>query len=179
MTVVYLTEKLLKKNFKAFGFKSYEAESISHFNKIFQNFVENQLKKGISKHHGGRIVLPMEYFGVETNHFVAHPEFTSMAVTDTHIRPPMEMQVLDSQAGGARKFSVSLKAVESAIEEISAKHTKEVYRKQRTAKAIQQRFEKIAAEILHKVSKKSENKEHLQANHLQTITNMKKYSYLH
>jgi hypothetical protein len=170
MTVVYLTEKLLKKNFKSFGFKSYDDGIIAYFNTIFQNFVENQLKKGMK---GGRIVLPLEYFGVETNHFIAHPEFDSMAVTDSHIRPPMEMSI-----GGGLKFSVSLKAVESAIEEIASKHNKETYRKQKTAKAIQKKFEKIATEILLKVSKRASG-ETLILSELQKITEMRKYSALH
>lgn len=182
MTVVYLTENALKKSFKAFGFKSYDSETISLFNKVLHNFVENQLKKGINNHHGGRIVLPLEYFGVDTNHYVAHPEYTSMGVTENFIRPPMEMQNAswnDVQTGGTARFAVPLKAVESAIEEVSTKHSKEVYRKMKTAKAIQNKFEKIATEIMGKVKKTSESQEHLSIQNLHKITGMKKYKSLH
>jgi hypothetical protein len=173
MTVILLSEKIICKNLKTFGFKTHDPEIITHFNKFLQNFVENTLKKSIKKHSGGKIVLPLEYFGVETNHYVSEPvNEQSTAATQDFIRPPVEF------IGGANKFSITTKAVESAIDEFTSKYHKEVTNKSKTAKAIKKNFESIISCLLIKINKKYK-KDHLCVTSLKEISSMKKYAILH
>jgi hypothetical protein len=173
MTVIYLSEKIICKNLKAFGFDTYDADTITHFNKFLEKFVENTLAKSIKKYTGGKIVLPMEYFGVETNHYVDDPSFQSTLPNQDFIRPPIELS-----GGATAKFTITLKAVESAIEEFTSKYHKEISNKTKVAKTLKNKFECVISTILSKIYKKYK-KNHLCVNNLKSITDMKKHSILH
>lgn len=176
--IVFLTESSIKKNAHTFGFKSYDKEVINFFNQALYNMVEKTLKKG--QIEGGRIVLPMEYFGVDTAHYVENPSFTNMAVSENFIRPPMQMTTQGMEGGGiVKRFQVPLKAIQTAIEEVSSKLNKKVAKKDKTSKALKNKFEKIATEILSKVVKISKKDSHLHHNHVAEVSNMKKYNIIH
>jgi len=97
--MIILDQEKVTKQFKKFGFKSVNVNVVNELNIVILKFVEKNLKK--KAHSGGRIVLPLEYFGVDSHHYHdSQGQFTNMAVTDNFIRPPMSAH---EGGGGAKK----------------------------------------------------------------------------
>lgn len=187
--IVYITQNKIKNGLKPFGFKTFCPEVIQLLNKAFENYIKNTVAKhakhtkhtkstkstksgGDEVQSGGRIVMPMEYYGVQTSEYIEAPTHSDTSVSDTWVRPPLEMNLV-GMAGGAAKFAVSLKSVESALEE------HDIYKKNKVAKHLQSKIETMFSEIINKVSKKSQDKSCLLAKDLKAILDMKKYKILH
>ena len=180
--IVYITQNKIKNGLKPFGFKTFDPEVIELLNKAFQNYIKNTVAKhakhtkgtksgGDEVQSGGRIVMPMEYYGVQTSEYVENPTHSDTSVSDTWVRPPLEMNLV-GMAGGAAKFAVILKSVESALEE------HDIYKKNKVAKHLQSKIEAVFSEIINKASKTSQDKTHLYARDLEAILDMKKYKIL-
>ena len=106
---------------------------------MIYNFIEFHLKKFMKKSKGGKIVMPLEYFGVETNHFVQQPQFQSSNANISFIRPPMNMLDI-SMTGGNKKVNFSSKIFLSAIDEISNKLNTPVEKKLEMSKKLKEKF---------------------------------------
>jgi len=171
--IVYITENKIKYGLKQFGFKTFDIEVIELLNKAFKNYIKNTVAKsgGKESQAGGRVIMPMEYYGVQTSEYVENPAHSDTSVSDTWVRPPLEMN-LAGMVGGAAKFSLSLKSVESALEEYN------IYKKNKVAKHLQSKIEGVFSEIIKKTSKTSQDKTHLYARDLEAILDMKKYKML-
>lgn len=177
--IVYITQNKIKNGLKPFGFKTFDPEVIELLNKAFENYIKNTIAKhtkhtksgGDEVQSGGRVIMPMEYYGVQTSEYVEAPTHSDMSVSDTWVRPPLEMNLV-GMAGGAAKFLLSLKSVESALEE------HDIYKKNKVAKHLQSKIETMFSEIINKVSKKSQDKSCLLAKDLKAILDMKKYKIL-
>lgn len=168
--IVYVTENKIKYGLKQFGFKTFDPEVIELLNKAFKNYIKNTVAKsgGKGSQAGGRVIMPMEYYGVQTSEYVENPAHSDTSVSDTWVRPPLEMNLI----GGAAKFALSLKSVESALEEY------DMYKKNKVAKHLQSKIEGIFSEVIKKSSKTSQDKTHLYARNLEEILDMKKYKML-
>jgi hypothetical protein len=180
--IVYITQNKIKNSLKPFGFKTFDPEVIELLNKAFQNYIKNTVTKH-TKHtkstkstgtmQGGRVIMPMEYYGVQTSAYVENPAHSDMSVSDTWVRPPLEMNMV-GMVGGAAKFALSLKSVESMLEELNL----DIYKKNKVAKHLQSKLEGMFSEIIKKTSKASQDKTHLYARDLEAILDMKKYKML-
>lgn len=197
--IVYITQNKIKNSLKPFGFKTFSSEVIELLNKAFQNYIKNIIDKHAKhdkhdKHDkhaggnaseatqsGGRVIMPMEYYGVQTSAYTENPVHSDMSVSDTWVRPPLEMNIAEGagMTGGAAKFVLSLKSVESALEELSKKNNLDIYKKNKVVKHLQSKIETLFGEIIKKASKKSQEKSHLHAEDLKNIIDMKKYKILH
>ena len=162
-----------------YNIKSWDNEVITVLNNALFKFVSSELKKGAKKQNGGRIVMPLEYFGVDSKNFVATSNGASVQATADYIRPPMEMNILGAaQQGGAKKtVNVPLNVIQTTIEEVSAKVNKQVENKGKVAKQLKARFESTISGVLERASKKAE-KNHLSSESLKEVLAMKKYSKL-
>lgn len=173
--IVYITQNKIKNGLKPFGFKTFDSEVIELLNKAFKNYIKNtvakHVKHGGEAQAGGRVIMPMEYYGTQTSEYVENPVHSDTSVSDTWVRPPLEMNLV-GMAGGAAKFALSLKSVESALEE------HDLYKKNKVAKHLQSKIENVFSEVIKKASKASSDKTHLYARDLQAILDMKKYKIL-
>ena len=117
-TLIVLPESCIARNLKKFGFKTFDTQIVSHVNAIILNLVVKTLKVNLKAQKGGRIVLPMEYFGVSTNEYSnAQGPYTDMSISSSYIRPPMNASF--GQSGGAKSgtFSVTLKDMSTFLTE--------------------------------------------------------------
>ena len=121
--------------------------------------------------------MPLEYFGVETNHFVQQPQFQSSNANISFIRPPMNMLDI-SMNGGNKKVNFSSKIFLSAIDEISNKLNTPVEKKLEMSKKLKEKFENLFTEIFNKTIKKLQDKTHLKHQELSATLDIKKYHYI-
>ena len=114
MTLIILSESEIKTKLKKFGYKSFDKGVIQKMNMVILNFIQNALKKG-KQQHGG-LVMPSEYYGVDSGRFFDDPyPYTDMRPSSEYIRPPMN----STFSGGAIPiFTVSQKNVATFVEEV-------------------------------------------------------------
>lgn len=130
--IIFITDKQVRQNFKKFGMKTIDTAVVEVINKALFDFVSKKLEKVIKKNKsiqkldavhfqtGGRVLMPSEYFGVQSNHYVSPltNNGVEMGVQESWIRPPMD--ILRPHDGGAiedEMFSVPLKAVKGVCAE--------------------------------------------------------------
>jgi hypothetical protein len=140
-----LTKQSIKKNLKKWGYKSH-TESID-------DFLNNKLNKFVKQkaQTGGRVVLPSEYFGVDSGKYsVDASPGTDMSVTDSLIRPAVVTSDPSGAivGGGQRKFEISARSVSEILKnnncKLCASHKK----------SIKEDFESKLTSALQKASKK-------------------------
>lgn len=176
-----LQENAVAKMLKSNGFKTWDQEVVSLMNEAFYNMIHNELRKhGMrrSKQSGGKIVMPLEYFGVESGNFVESAEGVSVAPTADYIRPPIESTFQAVQTGGKAGSYVSLKSVGMVVEDVSAKYNKSVEKRSQVVKALKAKSEQKFSEVLERAKSKAKS-DHLDASSLQSVISMKKYSLMH
>lgn len=170
--LIALQEKSIQKMLQAHGFKSYDSQVIEHINESFYNFIYNELKNhGMkqNKQSGGKIVMPLEYFGVDSNNFVDAADGVSVAPTADYVRPPIASTFQTAGAG----FSFTKAAVLIVVEDIANKYNKSVEKKSTVVAALKTKAEKKFSNVLQTVMKKNKNP-HLVLSDLKSVTNMKK-----
>lgn len=201
--IIFLSEKQVRSNLTKFSWKSFDKTVYEKLNESVYNYVHHQMAKVMRKHknieklgaehfsktmNGGRTVLPLEYFGVSTNHYNGVlNNGTDMAVTDMNIRPafaaldtatttPLPGPKPLTQAGGKVVFKVSESAIKGAVSEVLTKLGKDVHVKHSAVKLLKENFEELVTGLLDKACKKS--REHLSASEFMDVYNMKKFSCL-
>ena len=130
--IIFISDKQVQKNFRKAGFKVVGDGVTDLVNKAAFNYIQNEIAKAMKKNKvggalesshfakqsGGRVLMPSEYFGVPSNHYVEITDKaqngTDMAVKDTWIRPSFTAEL----NGGAPKFVVSLQSVKNIVAEI-------------------------------------------------------------
>lgn len=130
--IIFISDKQVQKNFKKAGFKTVGEGVTELVNKAAFNYIKKQIEKALKKNKnshtleavhfakqsGGRVLMPSEYFGVSSNHYVEITDKTQngtdMAVKDTWIRPAFTAEL----NGGAPKFVVSMQSVKNIVAEI-------------------------------------------------------------
>lgn len=175
--LIALQEKTIEKMLKAHGFKSWDSSVVQHINEAFYNFVYNELQRHGMKHNkqsGGKIVMPLEYFGVESNNFVDSSEGVSVAPTVDYVRPPIASTFQSAGAG----FSFTKASVAMVVEDVANKYNKSVENKSKVVAVVKSKAEKTFSQILTSVMKKNK-KDHLSVSDLKSVLDMKKYKAMH
>ena len=80
-----LSKKHVSSQLKKWGFASCHPQVYEKLNNGVANFV-----KRFSGQKGGRVVMPSEWYGVESGRYGPEASGTSLAVTNQWIRPPMQ-----------------------------------------------------------------------------------------
>lgn len=115
----FISERNLKSNIRRFNFKDADKEVFAFLNNAIYRFAYNEFARYAKKSEliGGRVVLPLEYFGVDSGRYV-HQEgpFTNMAITADTIRP--EMKISGLEGGAPDEFTVSIKDCTSLFKSI-------------------------------------------------------------
>lgn len=183
--MIFITNSHVKKNMSKFGFKSFDASIVDIMNQAFRKFVQKKLQraakiaKGAAIDHqhvsqsGGRVLMPSEYFGVSTNHYVDVSKLSSngvdMTVNNMWIRPPMDLMG-PITTGGAAQFQLPVATVKAACCQIS--DAKVTLAAQKTLHAD---FAKKMSSVLEAAQRKSKE-EHLSAQVLTEAISMKKHA---
>lgn len=171
--LVALQQKTISKMMAKYNIKSWDNEIVSVLNNALYKFVQKELSKGEKKQNGGRIVMPLEYYGVDSKNFVETSAGQSVEPTVDYIRPPLEVQMV----GGTQKLQVTMSAIQTVMEEISSKQNKTIEKKTQVAKALKSKFEEVMESVLSKASKKAKEG-HMSGSELKEVLQMKKYSKL-
>lgn len=196
-----ITEKSVRENFMKYGFKSADEQTIEIMNKSFGGFLKKTLAKaekvakggiikeehvmkaigGGSKQSGGRVTMPLEYYGVNSGHYHENPEMgANMDVTDTTIRPAMNVndpsgliEKFDMTGGAGCPFSLSKNATTKACKQFGASIPV------KAREHIQKKFESEFHEIMSKLKKSGgKNNYHLSGGALDKVLSQSKYSKL-
>lgn len=191
--MIFITDKSIRQNAKKFGFKQCDTDVINVVNNMLIKFTTNKLQKVIQKYKklsviepkhiqkGGRIVLPSEYFGVDSGSYTEKlvNNGTDMSITETFIRPTIATTDLSGAIkGGAVKFSVSKNAFKNALSEAKTKLQKDIKIKSNTSDLLQREFEDLMSDIMIKSSNKGKQ-QIISATQLESIAKQKKYKSLH
>lgn len=189
--MIFLSENSIRINAKKFGFKNVDIAVLESINNYLMNYTKNILKKALKKNkhnniqihqNGGRIVLPSEYFGIESGSYfenISHNNGTNMTVTNTMIRPMQHtVDLTGAIIGGSNKiFTISKNALKNALNEANVILEKNIKIDNDTYVHIKYKFEKIMTEIFRKASKKTTDN-NLELSNLENIVNQSKYKEL-
>ena len=132
--MIFISEKEINSNLKKYKFKSVKGDFKKLINDIVFNFIYNVTKKASKskkeltlshfKQLGGRVVLPSEYFGIPSNHYVSSSQATDMSVTQDYIRPEM-MTYRPGLTGGKNEnevtFKFTIKSLKPILSEVLVK----------------------------------------------------------
>ena len=128
-------------------------------------FAKNMKSAGSMK--GGRVLLPAEYFGVETNHYVNEAVAPSVAETAEMIRPSIEQTFPDTMEGGAmRHFHVPQMVMKSAFGKSDVKREKKI-------------FDAMFTKVLMKVTAPKAAKKEVTVEMVRKVLSQKQFSLLH
>jgi hypothetical protein len=186
--IIFITDKQLRKNLKAFGFQTVDSAGVDIFNKMLFTFVQNKVRKAVQKggddkhiQTGGRVLLPSEYFGVESNHYVSADNLSSngvdMTVKDEWIRPPMDL--MRPLEGGAATFEVSMNVIKTACNEVLSKMNgkyKDAHITNKTFKLLQNKYSTQMSQFMRSLRRKV-NGQHIKKSDIEQVLSMKKYSH--
>lgn len=186
-----ITTNHVKKNMRRFGFRSHDEKVVELFNSALDAFLHNRLRPAFKKakegvvdqHHlsqsGGRVLLPSEYFGVASNHYVdtLNNNGVDMTVNNMWIRPPMDL-VNPSSSGGARAdFELPMQAFKVACIDAAQNMSVNVKLTQAAQKALHQQFTAVMGEVLKSAARKSVD-DRLDSKIIEDVLSMKKYKVL-
>lgn len=192
--IIFITDKQIRKNLRKFEFKTMDESVSSLLNKTLYTFVHKKLQsaakkaksnekgvrviKGVHIQSGGRVLMPSEYFGVPSNHYVENPvnNGVDMSVRDAWIRPPMEL-MSPMDGAGAKTFEVPLSSVKSACMEVLGAKFNDVALAGETYKTIQALYAKSMTDVFKTLRRKVDGG-HLSKSDVSSVLTLKKYSHL-
>lgn len=162
-----LGKSMITRNLKKWGYDSRDEELDDFLNHTLAAFVQRQVR---NIQRGGKIVLPSEYFGVESGRYsVDAPAGSSLAVTDQFIREPLATaDPTGAIVGGGKRFEVSKRAVDEAVGGSASKAERV---------AIKAKYEKTMTELMNSVSRKVKS-DYLSKSAFENVLKMAKYSTL-
>ena len=170
----FISQKQVADNLKKYNLQSFDKEIHEKINRLQHKVFEHQLKqhhKQQKQQQGGRIAMPIEYFGSTTNHYsTSTPKFTDITPTQAYLRPAIalndptsilgtEKGMISGMVGGNKQqFQVSQKVQEqSAREFLKENHdsTKFKVSKKQFIDDSRQKFENVIDKVLSKAAKTS------------------------
>lgn len=171
---------------QSYGFEKADKEAELLAEKTLKNYVSNLAEKLTSKYKkvdkyneehvmkGGRVVLPIDYFGASSLNNVHSCNHTSMLPTATYIRPPLDQtfEPILTQGGGKKKFTVSQSKVSDAWESTKLAITS------KGLKAVKEGYERKMNDALKKASVLGKHENVLSKQTLTEVLQMKKYAML-
>lgn len=120
--IIFISDKQVQRNLKKVGYNNVGTGVTELLNKVAYNYVRKEINKVIKSNQqkGGRVLMPSEYFGVPSNHYVTVTDKTfngnDMTVKDTWIRPSFKSELNGGEA--APIFTVSQKSVKNMVSEV-------------------------------------------------------------
>lgn len=190
--MVFVTEKQVRKNFRKAGFKAVDVGVVELVNKAAVNYVRNTLEKALQKNKnaqeleashianaqgqkGGRVLMPAEYFGVATNHYIEPgPKTfgTDMSVTAEQIRPPFSAAL----SGGAKaqpQFEVAMSTVKNIATEVMKRSPIAI--RQSAIKQLQASLSDELSQVVKSLQRRVGSQAQVSKKELQGVLAMKKY----
>lgn len=187
--MTFITHNHVKKNIAKFGLKSFDESITDLLNKSAKAYVANKLQraakiaKGSTIDHqhinqvGGRVLMPSEYFGVASNHYVSSETMSSngvdMTVNNMWIRPPMDLMG-PIVSGGAKTFVLPFTVFKNMLSSLSS-DAKLTGAAQKTLHAD---LSKKLASVLQAAARKCQDA-HLSKSALTDALAMKKFAAFH
>lgn len=162
-----LGKTMINRNLKKWGYSAHDEEIDDFLNYTLDSFVQKQVR---SIQRGGKIVLPSEYFGVESGRYAFDaPSGSSLAVTDAYIREPLgTADPTGAIVGGGKRFEVSKRAVDEAVGGAASRADRA---------AIKAKYEKTMTELMNSVARKAKTG-YLSKSAFENVLKMAKYASL-
>lgn len=184
-----ITASSVKKNVQKFGFKTFDEKLVDLMNSALQAFLENKLKKAaklakgaaIDQQHvaqsGGRVLMPSEYFGVPTNHYVEtlSSNGVDMTVNNMWIRPPMDLMGPIASGGSQQTFTISFAKFKEMCSHVTKSLTQDTKVTTNAQKALYDEFSRKMGLVLHNTSRKVKS-DHVSVHHVKEVLSLKKFS---
>lgn len=179
-----LTEKVIKSNIRKWGFNSHDSKVHQHVNSALETVAATYAKKNSRSggvQAGGRILMPSEYFGVDSGRYETSASTGSnLNTTDSWIRSPLNASdptgaITGGAAGGAQKrFACTIKAVKEATEKISNFDFKQHHIKQ-----VKAQFEEQMTKFMNSVDRKNKKSDtHLSEELFRDVAEQRQYKVL-
>jgi hypothetical protein len=180
--IIFISDRQVRKNFKKAGYTKLSSEIVELINKAAVNFTKATIAKALKKNKGaktleagqfgGRVLMPSEYFGVASNHYVESPsQGTDMAVNDSRIRPSFTAEL----SGGQLAFTCSLQVIKNICAEYLNTSKDTITIKASGYKAIHTEFVKKMSELIASLQRKVKGEELKKAD-LVEVLKMKKFA---
>lgn len=185
--IIFVTDKQVRKNFKSFGYKDVDAGVVDAINKAVYNYIKNTLHKSINKHksatalegshilRGGRVLMPAEYYGVQTNHYVEVGNGTDMAVKEAWIRP--EFKVTPPNMEGGAAFTLPMQVCKNILSEVLNTSKKSVIVKPSAVKEVHYGVLERMTEVMKTIQRKVKS-DVVTKKDISEVLSMKKYKVL-
>jgi hypothetical protein len=174
-----ISKRHINGQLKKFGFREAEEGVYDIINKYHLGLVKNVASKKQSL-QGGRVAMPLEYFGGETSSYTSSPNFTDISSTNSWVRPTLPLNdpsgFLGTQkaldpfvGGGAPCFQVPKSSCKEALSHLDIEHSKNLVEKTKL------KFETLMTKVLNKVSKSSKSSSVLKQSELKSVLNQQSY----
>lgn len=183
-----ITANHVKRNVRKFGMKTYDDEIVSLLNNAILTFIEKKVRqamrkaKGVSHidivHFGGRVTMPVEYYGVETNHYVdvVDNNGVDMSVSNMWIRPPMDIMQVNQEAGAAiPPFIIAFTVFKTACVEVVQNLSKDATLSFKVQQKLHNEFMKTMGSVFIAVARRC-NDGHVSKDMLTKVLGMQKFS---
>jgi len=186
--MTFITHTHVKKNITKFGLHSFEESVIDLLNKSAKAYVENKLQRAakvakgtvIDHQHvaqsGGRVLMPSEYFGVPSNHYVEtlSSNGVDMTVNNMWIRPPMDLMGPIVSGGGTKDFALPFTVFKSMLSSVSS----DIKLTSAAQKTLHADLSKKLAGVLQAAARKCQNGTLSKSALVETLS-MRKYAAFH
>lgn len=173
--VVFLSDKQVLSNLKRIGFVNVDDKVPSMVNDAAFRLVKKTLEKAVKKAvlKGGRVTMPLEYFGASTNNYIDAPKHTDMAVTDSRIRPAFDAVM----AGGADTptFKLSMTTTQNMCKEVINTSQVEVIVRTSAMKKVHVKLTSHLSELLLSLRKRVKG-DALKASDVSSVLSLKKFA---
>jgi hypothetical protein len=181
--IIFVSSKQVKKNLRKWGIKDVSDDAVAVFNKSLYAFVKNEVAKWIKSNkvgkvsqNGGRVLMPQEYFGIPSNHYVESKMGTDFSATESLIRPSIDTHM--AGGGDAKvKFDVSLKAIGNVCTDVCSSLQYNGVMPRDFHKALKTKVEDIFTQFVSSV-KRVAKEEQVGKTHLNKVLSFKKYKVL-
>jgi hypothetical protein len=195
--IYFIKELQLKANLKKYDIETYDKQVLQKVNQLHQQVVsdllkqkqkqeQKQEKQRLQLQKGGRVAMPIDFFGGQTNGLAADvPAFTNISGNEVNVRQPIMMNdptgilgtetaMASLQLGGAKKqYQLSQNAAQEVVRSLAKEHKLDIQDKRQFVQLSKQKFETTIHEILKKAKKGNDN--HLSKEKLQEVLEQKKY----
>jgi hypothetical protein len=178
--IIFVSSKQVKKNLRKWGIKDASDDAVAIINKSLHSFVQREVTKWIKSkkigQNGGRVLMPQEYFGIPSNHYVQSKTGTDFGATESLIRPSIDAHM----AGGGdakAKFDVSLKTIGNVCTDVCSRLKYSGVIPRDLHKALKTKIEDIYAQFVSSV-KRVAKEEPVSKTHLNKVLSFKKYKAL-
>lgn len=147
--VVFISDRQISSNLKKVGFIKVDPKVNELINeasfRLVRRTLEKAMKKAILK--GGRVTMPLEYYGIRTDNFVADAKGTDMTATESRIRPHFDA-IMSGGAGDKPLFVLSFATTQNMCKEVMTTSNVEVIVRQTAMKKIHIKLVALLSEFM-------------------------------